>query len=124
MQAHITDKSNREKSLNQDLANLMREIADRLQRRGESPFRVAAFRRAGATFGRCERDIAALFAEQGEAGLCELPAVGQSIARVAAGFLRLGRSQKLERLRQSDDDKGLLCTLPGVGPQIAKRVEA
>ena len=108
---------------NQELAALMREIADHLQRRGDSPFRVAAFRRAAMTFAKCEQNVAELFAERGAAGLRELPSIGESIARVTANFLRRGRSQRLERLRKSDAGEGLLCTLPGVGPRIAKRVE-
>ncbi len=108
---------------NGDLAVVMREIADHLQRRGDSPYRVAAFRRAAVTFAQCRQNVAELFAERGAEGLCELPGIGKSIARVAANFLRRGRSQRLERLRKSDAGEGLLRTLPGVGPRIAKRVE-
>lgn len=108
---------------NQNLSALMREIADHLQRRGDSPFRVTAFRRASVTFANCERDIESLFAERGVQGLRELPGIGKSIAKVTASFLRQGHSQRLERLRKADAGEGLLCTLPGVGPRIAKRVE-
>jgi DNA polymerase (family X) len=108
---------------NAELAGLMREIADHLQRRGDSPYRVAAFRQAGLTFARCKQPVTELFAGQGTEGLRELPGIGKSIARVAANFLRRGRSQKLERLRKSQDEESLLRTLPGVGPRIAKRVE-
>jgi hypothetical protein len=112
--SHLTNKA---------IAAVMREIADHLQQRGESPYRVAAFRRAAATFAKCKQDVAAIFTQQGEAGLRELPGIGMSIARVAGSFLKLGRSRKLDRLRQADAGARLLGTLPGVGPQIARRVE-
>ncbi len=49
------DSKSEVKSLltNRELADVMREIADRLQQAGESPFRVAAYRRAAATYARC-----------------------------------------------------------------------
>jgi hypothetical protein len=112
-----------QKLTNREVAAVMREIADRLERAGDTPFRVAAYRRAAATFARCERDLNDIFATAGEAGLRTLPGVGKSLARATAGLLRHGRSPKLERLKKRDHGAALFRTLPGIGPRLAERVE-
>lgn len=108
---------------NRELAAVMREMADHLQRAGESPFRVAAYRRAAATFTRCAQDLNDILREEGEAGLRKLQGIGVSIAQAAAALLRRGKFPKLERLRRIDSGEKLFQTLPGVGPELAKRVE-
>lgn len=108
---------------NRELAAVMREMADRLQRAGESPFRVAAYRRAAATFIRCKQDLNEILNDEGEAGLRKLQGIGVSLAKATAALLRRGKFPKLERMRRIDSGEKLFQTLPGVGPELAKRVE-
>jgi hypothetical protein len=108
---------------NRELAAVMREIADRLQQAGESPFRVAAYRRAAVTFTRCALDLNEVLREEGEAGLRKLQGIGISLAKATAKLLRQGKLPKLERLRRVGSGEKLFQTLPGVGPELAKRVE-
>lgn len=108
---------------NRELAAVMREIADRLQQAGESPFRIAAYRRAAATFLRYPRNLSELLRDEGETGLRKLPGIGISLATATAKLLRQGKLPKLERLRRVGSGEKLFQTLPGVGPELAKRVE-
>jgi Holliday junction resolvasome RuvABC DNA-binding subunit len=108
---------------NRQIGAALREIADHLQRGGDSPFRVAAYRRAAVSLARCEQDLNDILAREGEAGLRKLPGVGRSLARAIAGLVRRGRSAKLERLRKRDHGEALLRTLPGVGPRLAEQLE-
>jgi hypothetical protein len=107
---------------NHDVSHAVREIADLLQRSGESPFRVAAYRRAAHTIARHPADLGALLEAEGERGLRKLPGIGKSLAKTIARLLRKGRSSKLERLRERARGQGILETLPGVGKQLAQRV--
>jgi len=108
---------------NREITRVIREIAEHLQRSGESPFRVAAYRRAAATIARHPRPLAEIFAAAGQGGLRALPGIGKSLARTIARLLRTGHSSKLERLRRREAGKAILETLPGVGKRLAERVE-
>lgn len=108
---------------NREVAALVREIADRLQHVGDSPYRVAAYRRGAVTLANCPQDLNLLLAAEGERGLRRLKGIGKSLARTTARLLRRGRTPKLERLRRQAEGQALLRTLPGVGKQIAERLE-
>lgn len=108
---------------NAEIAAVLRETADRLHRAGDTPFRVAAYRRAAATVDRLPRPIGLVLAEQGVAGLRQLPGIGRSLGRSIARLARTGRSSRLDRLRKADHGEALLRTLPGVGPRLATRIE-
>ncbi len=82
---------------NQQVAAALREMADHLQHLGESSFRVAAYRRGAAAVARLQRDLADLFADEGEAGLRQIPGVGKLLARSIARMVRGRRLTKLER---------------------------
>ena len=73
---------------NTQIASVLREIGDCLQERGETPFRVAAYRRAACMLARQPRSVTQLWSEQGEAGLRRLPGIGQSLARTIGRLLR------------------------------------
>ena len=108
---------------NQDIATVLREIGERLQTTGDSPFRVAAYRRAATTISMYPRDVVEILSQEGEAGLRRLPGIGKSLARTLARLVRQGRSVKLERLRKQSHGKPLLCTVPGVGTKLAERMQ-
>jgi putative hydrolase len=108
---------------NREVAALVREIADRLQRAGDSPYRVAAYRRGAVTLANCPQDLNRVLAAEGERGLRRLKGIGKSLARTTARLLRRGRTAKLDRLRRQADGPALLRTLPGVGEQLAERLE-
>lgn len=107
---------------NAQVAEMLREHAQLLQRQGESNYRVAAYRRAAATVARRAEPLAHLYERAGLAGLEKLPGIGKSLGRKIAEFLRLGRSRSLERLRRRHAAGDLLTTLPGVGRGLAQRL--
>jgi hypothetical protein len=51
-----------------------------------------------------------------------LPSIGRSIAAAIAEMSRSGRWTQLERLRGTLDPEALFRTLPGIGPELAKRL--
>lgn len=102
---------------NQQLAAVMRDIAARLDIKGESPFKSRAYRKAAETIEALDHDIR----REWEAGtLREIPGIGQAIATKLDELLRTGRLAYLAKLRQEVPDGVVALTqVPEVGPKTA-----
>ncbi len=107
---------------NAQIAEWLRQAGEMLQAQGANPFRVSAYRRAGDTVERFDGSLRELFAAKGRAGLDALPGIGAGIAAAIAEMLETGRWTQLERLRGSLDPAMLFRTVPGIGPELAKRI--
>jgi hypothetical protein len=109
-------------SLNQNVADKLRESADVLEQQGANPFRVGAYRRAAETVAHLDRDLRDIVAAKGIEGLTVLPGIGRGIAAAIDEILRSGRWSQLERLRGTLDPVKLFRTVPGIGPRLAERI--
>ena len=109
---------------NIDIADALERVADLLDTQDAMPFRVAAYRKAAATVAQQPESVAELLTTQGEPGVRKLPGVGKSIASAVAEFVRTGRMELLERLEGEVSPEGLLASVPGIGPELAKRIHA
>ncbi len=107
---------------NRIVAQRLREIADLLEHQDANPFRFRAYRMAAETISSLHTDVQDLIVRQGTEGLEALPNIGSGIARVIYEIVAIGRSSRLERLRGSSDAVSLFRTLPGIGPELAKRI--
>jgi putative hydrolase len=113
---------NKERSFNQTLADRLREAADLLEQQGANPFRVSAYRKAGAELTAMPRDIGDILRSEGPEGLIALPHIGRGIAAAIVEIVDTGRWGQLERLRGSLDPGRLFRAVPGVGPDLADRI--
>jgi hypothetical protein len=109
-------------SLNQDVAARLEEAAELLRQQGANPFRISAYRRAADTVVHLEQDLRELVDVHGQAGLLGLPGVGKGIATAIHELVATGRWGQLERLRGTTEPEQLFQTLPGVGPELARRI--
>lgn len=109
-------------SLNQKVADKLREAADVLEQQGANPFRVGAYRRAAETVAQLDRDLRDIVAVGGADRLTALPGIGRGIAAAIDEILRSGRWSQLERLRGTLDPVKLFRTVPGIGPRLAERI--
>lgn len=107
---------------NQEVAAKLREAADLLELQGANPFRVSAFRRAGASVAQLPRDIREVAQEQGSAGLEDIPNVGRGIAAAIIEIVSTDRWGRLDRLRGELDAGRLFQSVPGIGPVLALRI--
>ncbi|RKH27776.1 DNA-binding protein [Corallococcus praedator] len=107
---------------NIDIADALERVADLLDTQDAMPYRVGAYRKAAATIATWPDSVAQVLAAGGEAGLRELPGVGKSIAAAVAELVRTGRMDLLERLEGQTSPEGLLASVPGIGPELAKRI--
>lgn len=108
--------------LNQMAAERLREAAALLAQQGDNPYRVAAYRRAADAVAALDTDLRDLFEAGGIAALQEIPGIGKRIAGGLAELVRTGRWTYLERLRGSAEPRDVFCTIPSVGPTLAKRL--
>jgi putative hydrolase len=107
---------------NQAIAEKLLELADLLEQQNANPFRVNAYRRAAQTVSAHPEELSQLATREGSEGLDGLPGIGQSISRAILEMLRTGRWMQLERLRGSLDPEQVFQSIPGVGPELAKRI--
>ncbi|MDR5694781.1 MAG: DNA polymerase/3'-5' exonuclease PolX [Armatimonadota bacterium] len=102
---------------NLELARIFNEIADMLEIKGESPFRIQAYRRGARAMEALSEDIEEIF-RRGE--LRNIPGVGESLAEKIAEYLKTGRMTYFEELRASlPPGVVTLMQVPEVGPKTA-----
>ncbi len=103
-------------------ADRLREAATLLAHQEDNVFRVAAYRRAADAVAALDIDLRELLEAGGIKTLQAIPGVGRRIAGGLAELVRTGRWTYLERLRGSGEPLDIFCTIPGVGPTLAKRL--
>ncbi len=109
-------------SLNQQISERLEEAASLLEQQQASPFRVSAYRRAARTLAGLGSDIGEILEREGMQGLTALPGVGRGIANAIAEMVARGRWTLLDRLRGELDPVRLFQSVPGLGPDLAKRI--
>jgi hypothetical protein len=109
-------------SFNHLAAERLREAANLLAHQDDKPYRVAAYRKAAEAVDGAKSDLRQVFETGGLKALGELPGVGKHIASGLAELARTGRWTYLEHLRGAAEPQEVFCTIPGVGPILAKRL--
>jgi len=106
---------------NQSLARVLKEIADALEIKGYSMFRIRSYRMASDSVQGHGGDVAEMIRRGDD--LHSLPGVGAGIAARLRELVETGRSPYYEELF-SEVPRGLLelLTLPGLGPKGVGRV--
>jgi hypothetical protein len=107
---------------NRRVADRLREAAGLLHAQGASPYRGNAYRHAAESIARMPRDVLDIYAAEGVKGLDAIPHVGLGIAAAVAEMLTSGRWAQLDRLRGSIDPATLFRSVPGMGPELARRI--
>jgi DNA polymerase (family 10) len=105
---------------NQQIAELLKEIAAAYEVKGEDRFRIAAYRRAADAVEHAASDLKDLW----EAGrLAEIPGIGKALAEHLDEYFRRGQVAHFEQVK-----RGLppgmfnLMKVPGVGPKSAYKI--
>lgn len=107
---------------NQTIAAKLRELADLLEQQQANRFRVNAYRRAARAIAGHGEALSTLLEREGLEGLERLPGVGHSIALAIEEILRTGHWLQLDRLRGSLNPEQVFRSIPGVGPELARRI--
>lgn len=107
---------------NRQVADRLRETAELLRVQGANPYRANAYRRAAEAIEGLARNVREVFEAEGLRGLDAIPGVGLGIATAVAEMLSTGRWGQLERLRGTIDPETLFQEVPGLGPELARRI--
>jgi DNA polymerase (family 10) len=102
------------------IAETMEGIAQLLELKGESPFKVRAYRRAAQTIENLPVEAERLMKE---GRLHEIPGVGESISQKITELITTGSCAYYEGLRK-EFPPGItrLMEIPGIGPKTASRL--
>jgi DNA polymerase (family 10) len=105
---------------NYEIAAIFKGIANILEIKNESPFRVRAYQKAARSVENLTEDIA-LIAQRGD--LTAIPGIGKDLAQKIKEVLTTGTLKKYEELKK-EIPSGLVefLNIPGVGPRTAKEL--
>ncbi len=102
---------------NKEIADIFNEIADILEIKGDNPFRIRAYRRAGQHIEGIAKDIASLSHKE----LLELPGIGKDLADKIEEYLKTGKMRSHEELKkEAPEGLSALLSVPSLGPKTAK----
>ncbi|MGR3321816.1 MAG: helix-hairpin-helix domain-containing protein [Pseudooceanicola sp.] len=104
------------------IAARLRDYAELLDSQGADGFRSRAYRNAASRIETLTRPLRAIHESGGLDALIDLPDIGQGIARAVAEMLVTGRWSQLDRLTGDLTPEALFRTVPGIGPELARRL--
>ncbi len=105
---------------NRELSEIFEKIGDILEFKGDSSFRVNAYRKAARVLQDLTEDIEIIHQE---GRLRSIPGVGEGIAKKIAEYLETGKMTKYEEVRKDiPDDLIRLLGIPGMGPKTTALV--
>lgn len=86
-------------ALNHELATIFFEIGEILQRQ-DIPFKPLMYQQAAIRLDELEEDIIDIYAKNGVKSLMDIPGIGDSIAAKIEEYLKTGKIQYYESLKQ------------------------
>ena len=105
---------------NAEIARRFNRMAALMEVRGEDPFRIRSYRMAAEAIETWPIEMKKIAANEGAAGLLEIPGVGKAIAGKTVELLEKGTFDAWDRLTAETPETVLdLLELPGVGPKTA-----
>jgi DNA polymerase (family X) len=106
--------------INQEISQLLAEIADALEFKDENRFRVLAYRRGAEALADLDEDLTVLLSEK---RLTEVPGIGKGLAQDIAEYLAQHRMTAHERAMEGIPPRLLgLLKLSGLGPKRLARL--
>jgi ERCC4-type nuclease len=109
---------------NREIGEVLDRIADLLEVQHASPYRVRAYRMAARTVVGHAEPMAEIVAREEQDGLESLPGIGKSIASTIREYVTTRRVGFLERLEGQTSPADLFTTVPGIGEELAHRIES
>jgi DNA uptake protein ComE-like DNA-binding protein len=107
---------------NQQIADALEQIADLLEQRDDNPFRVQAFRTGAKNVRATSTPLVELVEREGASALKQIEGIGQGLATTIFELIQTGRSSYLQQLRASQSPVETFQRVPGIGPQLARRI--
>ncbi|TVR72855.1 MAG: DNA polymerase/3'-5' exonuclease PolX [Sphaerobacteraceae bacterium] len=100
---------------NAEVSEVLKQFADLLDIKGESGFRVAAYRRSADTIKRLEEPVATLVDEE---RLTDLKGIGKGLAANITEIVRTGELEEMTIVQDEVPETLLtILAIPGIGPK-------
>ena len=112
------------KPSNVEIAGVLNEISDLLEKQGADSFRIRAYREGAQSIRQAEQSIAYLVRQDKMEQLRKLPGIGKGLAGVIQEYVQTGRSSQLDRLRGEVSPADVFAQVPGIGEDLASRIAA
>lgn len=107
---------------NKEIAGILDQIAELLEMQDENPFRIKAYRDGADSIRSFDGSVAQISLDDGEEALRSIPNIGEGIARIIISYVKMGRSEMLERLQSEVSPVDLFSQVPGIGEELAERI--
>jgi Holliday junction resolvasome RuvABC DNA-binding subunit len=107
---------------NDEIADTLEHVADLLELEDESSFRVRSYRTAAQTIRNLDTPVSSLMKQDGEHLLKGLPGIGDKLAGSIQEIATTGRLGLAERLERETWPGQLFTRVPGLGPDLARRI--
>lgn len=107
---------------NEEIAEILDQIADLLDTQDANPFRIKAYRDGASSIRSFDKSIAKISVDRGEKGLETIPNIGEGIAKIVTSYVKTGRSEMLEKLQGQTSPVDLFKKVPGIGKELSKRI--
>ena len=105
---------------NEEIARRFYRLSALMEIRGDDPFRLRSYRNAAEAIEVWPTPLKEIAAQEGIAGLQEIPGVGKAIAGKVIDLLERGTFDAWERLVAETPETVLdLTEIPGIGPKTA-----
>lgn len=107
---------------NNRIADILDDVADILEFRDDNPHRVRAYRRAAGRIRDFDESVSDRYARRGTAALRSIEGIGERLAGSIAEIAETGELGLLTRLQSELSPVEVFTRLPGIGPQLARRI--
>ena len=108
---------------NREVADMLSEIGQMMELKGENKFKVIAYENAANTIRSYPHDVATIYDDAGIAGLDAIAGIGEKIAQKLTTLFSTGHLPYYEQLKELTPPLQLiLLGITGIGPQTAKKL--
>jgi DNA polymerase (family 10) len=107
---------------NDEIAGVLEQIADLLEAQNGNVHRIRAYRAGARTVRDFDGSVTELARDQGVRGLERLPNIGEGLGRIIERYVQTGHSRVLERLQGQVSPEDIFTQVPGIGPELARRI--
>ncbi len=108
---------------NSKIANVLEEMAELLEFRGENPFRIRAYQNGARAIRDLDESIVSILRDESR-DLASIPGIGKTLAEKCRVLVETGTLPQLESLRQEVPEVLIeIARIPGVGAKKASKLQ-